>query len=84
MNFQEKETIPAIRDMVRNFSASEIQPHVMEWDEAQHFPRAAFTRMGELGLLGMLVPGLMAELGWATSSTWLQSRSWPLSAGQWD
>lgn len=56
MNFQEKETIPAIRDMVRDFSASEIQPHVMEWDEAQHFPRAAFTRMGELGLLGMLVP----------------------------
>jgi len=56
MNFQEKETIPAIRDMVRNFSASEIQPHVMEWDEAQHFPREAFTRMGELGLLGMLVP----------------------------
>ena len=56
MNFQEKETIPAIRDMVRNFSASEIQPHIMEWDEAQHFPRAVFTRMGELGLLGMLVP----------------------------
>lgn len=56
MNFQEKETIPAIRDMVRDFSAQEILPHVMEWDEAQHFPREAFTRMGELGLLGMLVP----------------------------
>lgn len=56
MNFQEKETIPAIREMVRDFSAQEIQPHVMKWDEAQHFPREAFTRMGELGLLGMLVP----------------------------
>jgi len=56
MNFQEKETIPAIRDMVRDFCAQEIQPHVMEWDEAQHFPREAFARMGELGLLGMLVP----------------------------
>ena len=56
MNFQEKETIPAIRGMVRDFSAQEILPHVMEWDEAQHFPREAFTRMGELGLLGMLVP----------------------------
>ena len=56
MNFQEKETIPAIRDMVRDFSAQEILPHVMEWDEAQHFPREAFKRMGELGLLGMLVP----------------------------
>lgn len=56
MNFEEKETIPAIRDMVRDFSAQEILPHVMEWDEAQHFPRDAFSRMGELGLLGMLVP----------------------------
>ena len=56
MNFEEKETIPAIRDMVRDFSAKEIQPHVMEWDEAQHFPRDTFSRMGELGLLGMLVP----------------------------
>jgi len=56
MNFEEKETIPAIRDMVRDFSAQEILPHVMEWDEAQHFPRDTFSRMGELGLLGMLVP----------------------------
>ena len=56
MNFEEKETIPAIRDMVRDFSAKEILPHVMEWDEAQHFPRDTFSRMGELGLLGMLVP----------------------------
>ena len=26
MNFEEKETIPAIRDMVRDFSAQEILP----------------------------------------------------------
>ena len=56
MSFEEKETIPAIRDMVRDFSTKEILPHVMEWDEAQHFPRDTFSRMGELGLLGMLVP----------------------------
>ena len=56
MNFEEKETIPAIRDMVRDFSTKEILPHVMEWDEAQHFPRDTFSRMGEIGLLGMLVP----------------------------
>lgn len=56
MNFQENEAISAIRDMVRDFSAQSIQPHVMEWDEAQHFPRETFRQMGELGLLGMLVP----------------------------
>ena len=42
MNFEEKETISAIRDMVRDFSTKEILPHVMEWDEAQHFPRNTF------------------------------------------
>ena len=56
MNFQENDTIGAIRDMVRDFAAKEIAPHVMEWDEAQHFPREAFAKMGELGMLGMLVP----------------------------
>ena len=56
MNFQENETTGAIREMVRDFAAKEIAPHVMEWDEAQHFPRETFTKMGELGMLGMLVP----------------------------
>ncbi len=28
----------------------------MEWDEVQHFPREVFNRMGELGLMGILVP----------------------------
>jgi alkylation response protein AidB-like acyl-CoA dehydrogenase len=28
----------------------------MEWDEAQHFPRKLFTKMGELGFMGVLFP----------------------------
>lgn len=56
MNFQEKETIDAIRGMVRDFAQREMAPHIMEWDESQHFPRELFKRMGDLGLLGMLVP----------------------------
>ena len=63
MNFEEKETISAIRDMVRDFSTKEILPHVMEWDEAQHFPRDTFSRMGEHGLLGMLVPEVYGGAG---------------------
>ena len=63
MNFEEKETISAIRDMVRDFSTKEILPHVMEWDEAQYFPRDTFSRMGELGLLGMLVPEVYGGAG---------------------
>ncbi|MEH6307295.1 acyl-CoA dehydrogenase [Olivibacter sp. CPCC 100613] len=45
-----------IREMVREFAQKNILPHVMEWDEAQFFPRELFGRMGELGLMGVLVP----------------------------
>ncbi len=46
----------AVRAMVRDFARTEIKPHVMEWDEAQVFPRDVFAKLGELGMLGVLVP----------------------------
>jgi hypothetical protein len=46
----------AIRDMVRDFARREIAPRAAEWDEAQHFPRELFSRLGELGLLGVVIP----------------------------
>ena len=45
-----------IRDSVRDFAQREILPYRMTWDEEQHFPREVFKAMGELGLMGMLVP----------------------------
>ena len=45
-----------IRDSIRDFALREILPHRMEWDEDQHFPRELFKSMGDLGLMGMLVP----------------------------
>lgn len=42
--------------MVRDFAEKHIRPHVMEWDEAQHFPVEVFKKLGELGLMGVLVP----------------------------
>jgi len=62
MDFTESENQKAIRATVRDFAQREILPHRMDWDERQYFPRELFTRMGELGLLGMLVP---EELGGA-------------------
>lgn len=56
MNFRETEDQKAIRATVRDFAHQEILPHRMDWDERQHFPRELFARMGELGLMGMLVP----------------------------
>ena len=45
-----------IQTMVREFAQSEIKPHLMEWDEKQHFPVDTFKRAGELGMLGVTLP----------------------------
>ncbi len=45
-----------IRAMVRDFARSEIGPHARAWDESSHFPREVFAQLGELGLLGILIP----------------------------
>ena len=45
-----------IRHMIRDFGAREILPHMMEWDEQQVFPVELFRKMGDIGLMGMLVP----------------------------
>jgi hypothetical protein len=46
----------AVKRMVRDFAESEIAPHVMEWDESQTFPREVMVRLGELGMLGVIIP----------------------------
>ncbi|MCA8831814.1 acyl-CoA dehydrogenase [Hymenobacter pini] len=45
-----------IAQMVRDFGAQHIKPHMMEWDETQEFPKDVFHKLGELGLMGVLVP----------------------------
>ncbi len=42
--------------MVRDYAEKHIRPHVMEWDEAQYFPIELFKQLGNLGLMGVLVP----------------------------
>jgi alkylation response protein AidB-like acyl-CoA dehydrogenase len=46
----------AILQAIREFADAEIRPHVLEWDEAQSFPRDVFRKLGELGFLGILFP----------------------------
>ena len=48
---------------VRDFAREEILPHVMKWDEAQIFPRELFTKMGEQGYLGVVVPEALGGAG---------------------
>ena len=56
MQFDLTEEQLQVKHMVREFAEAEIKPHVMEWDEAQRFPRDLFFKMGELGLSGVIFP----------------------------
>ena len=56
MNFELSEEQQQIKYSVREFAESEIRPHVMEWDETQHFPDELRPKLAELGLLGVTFP----------------------------
>jgi alkylation response protein AidB-like acyl-CoA dehydrogenase len=56
MNFELSEEQQQIKMSVREFAESEIRPHVMEWDETQHFPEELRPKLAELGLMGVLFP----------------------------
>ncbi|MCK5378305.1 MAG: acyl-CoA dehydrogenase family protein [Acidobacteria bacterium] len=56
MDFELNQDQLAIRDMVRDLARAEIAPNGVDWDERQHFPKELFTQMGELGLLGVVIP----------------------------
>ena len=45
-----------LRRAIREFSAREIAPHIMEWDEISEFPLAAVKKLGAMGLLGVIFP----------------------------
>jgi alkylation response protein AidB-like acyl-CoA dehydrogenase len=56
MNFSYSENQTMIADMIRKFGEEHIRPKMMEWDESQTFPVEVFKKLGELGLMGVLVP----------------------------
>ena len=56
INFDESENQMMIAQMIQDFGELEIRPNIMDWDESQEFPVPLFRKMGELGLMGVLVP----------------------------
>jgi acyl-CoA dehydrogenase len=46
----------ALRESIRRFVANELRPHAQEWEDARWFPNTVFTRMAELGYLGLKYP----------------------------
>ena len=56
MDFNYNENQKLISEMIRSFSSKEIVPNIKEWDDNQIFPAYVFKKLGELGLMGVLVP----------------------------
>ena len=56
MDFSLTDEQTLLRKSVREFAESEIRPHVMEWDEAQHFPKELLPKLADLGLMGIQFP----------------------------
>lgn len=45
-----------IRDMARQFAQAELGPRAAEWDKSSWIDSSVISQMGQLGLLGMVVP----------------------------
>ncbi len=56
MDFRHTEDQVLLRRSVREFAETEIRPHVMEWDQTQHFPTELVPKLASLGLLGIQFP----------------------------
>jgi alkylation response protein AidB-like acyl-CoA dehydrogenase len=56
MNLETSEITLHAAQTARDFAQQKIKPHVMEWDEKQEFPVHIFKELGQLGMMGVLVP----------------------------
>jgi butyryl-CoA dehydrogenase len=54
MRLSEEQSL--IRDTVRAFAQERLAPNAARWDREHHFPRAELSALGELGVLGVVVP----------------------------
>jgi len=57
------DTHHAVRTLAREFAEGEIAPRAAEWNTAHHVPVDVFRQLGEIGLMGILVPEEMGGAG---------------------
>ena len=56
MDFELSPEQKEIQGLTRDFARQEIEPFASGWDREHRFPREIFTRLAELGLMGVCVP----------------------------
>ena len=52
-----------IRDTLRDFARTELAPHAARWDREHAFPREALRALGDLGVLGVVIPESLGGAG---------------------
>ncbi|PKN85257.1 MAG: acyl-CoA dehydrogenase [Deltaproteobacteria bacterium HGW-Deltaproteobacteria-1] len=63
MSFEISSEQEMIRLMARDFAKKELEPMAAQWDRQGIFPVDTIKKMGELGLLGMMVPSDLGGSG---------------------
>ncbi|HDJ23961.1 MAG TPA: acyl-CoA dehydrogenase [Candidatus Aminicenantes bacterium] len=56
MDFLFSEEQKLLKESIRNFAEKEILPFVREWDEQGAWPQDLTAKLGEMGLLGIIIP----------------------------
>lgn len=56
MDFELNENQKLIASMIKDFGEKEITPFRNQWDDDQTFPIEVMKKLGELGLMGVVVP----------------------------
>jgi alkylation response protein AidB-like acyl-CoA dehydrogenase len=57
------ETQRMVNEAARDFAVQYIKPNIIQWDEAQFFPKEIFENAGDLGFMGMLIPEIYGGSG---------------------
>ena len=52
----QQESVDMVASAARDFAEKYVRPHIMEWDEKQHFPVDVMRLAGQHGFLGVLIP----------------------------
>ena len=63
MNFDLGPNNILVAESARSFADKFIKPHIMDWDESQHFPKDLLKKAGEFGFMGVLVPESLGGSG---------------------
>src|ERR687888_540650 len=56
MDFALSDEQREIQALARDFARAEIEPYAAEWDRDHHFPRELYSKLAELGLMGVCIP----------------------------